>query len=55
MSGRKIKERTKRYETEYKEDFMMAGVVAMIAGLTGCGTKKSAEKQQKLMWVILIM
>ena len=21
MSGRKIKERTKRYETEYKEDF----------------------------------
>ena len=24
-----------------KKIFMMAGVVAMIAGLTGCGTKES--------------
>lgn len=27
---------------------MMAGVVAMIAGLTGCGTKKSAEKTTEI-------
>ena len=31
-----------------KKIFMMAGVVAMIAGLTGCGTKKSAEKTTEI-------
>ena len=31
-----------------KKIFMMAGVVAMIAGLTGCGTKKSAGKTTEI-------
>ena len=31
-----------------KKIFMMAGVVAMIAGLTGCGTKKNAGKTTEI-------
>ena len=31
-----------------KKIFMMAGVVAMIAGLTGCETKKSAGKTTEI-------